>query len=68
MTINLVLDDKLIIEAQKIGNHKTKEGVVLAALKEYIIHKRQLKIKKLFGKIKFDEDYDHIREIKMKEE
>ncbi|MFC2159128.1 type II toxin-antitoxin system VapB family antitoxin [Actinomycetota bacterium] len=59
MTANFILSDKLVIEAKKIGNHKTKEEAVSAALKQYIINKRQLKIVKLFGKIKFDEDYDH---------
>jgi hypothetical protein len=61
MNANVVLSDKLILEAQKIGNHKTKEEAVSAALKEYIVCKRQLKIEKLFGKIKFDEDYNHKR-------
>ena len=61
MNANVVLSDKLILEAQKIGNHKTKEEAATAALKEYIMFKRQLKIEKLFGKIKFDEDYNHKR-------
>ena len=41
MATNLALDDKLIIEAQKIGNHKTKKEAVSTALKEYIMHKRR---------------------------
>ena len=61
MATNLALDDKLIIEAQKIGNHKTKKEAVSVALKEYIVHKRQLEIEKLFGEIEFDKNYDYKR-------
>ena len=61
MATNLALDDKLIIEAQKIGNHKTKKEAVSTALKEYIVHKKQLEIEKLFGEIEFDKNYDYKR-------
>ena len=46
MATNLALDDKLIIQAQKAGHHKTKKDAVMAALKEYIAHKKQLEITK----------------------
>jgi len=59
MATNLALDDKLIIQAQKVGHHKTKKEAVMAALKEYIAHKRQLKILKVFGTIDFDQNYDY---------
>lgn len=59
MATNLALDDKLILLAQKIGHHKTKREAVTAALKEYIAHKKQLVIKKMFGTIDFDADYDY---------
>lgn len=59
MATNLALDDKLIIQAQKVGRHKTKKEAVMAALKEYIVHKKQLEITKLFGTIAFDKDYDY---------
>ena len=61
MATNLALDDQLIIEAQKIGNHKTKKEAVSVALKEYIVHKKQLEIEKLFGEIEFDKNYDYKR-------
>ena len=44
MATNLALDDKLISEAQKIGNHKTKKSAVTEALKEYIQRRKQLQI------------------------
>ncbi|MCK4917518.1 MAG: type II toxin-antitoxin system VapB family antitoxin [Candidatus Omnitrophica bacterium] len=59
MATNLALDDKLIMQALKVGHHKTKREAVTAALKEYIAHKKQLTIKKLFGAIDFDPNYDY---------
>ncbi len=59
MTTNLVLDEKLISQAQKVGNHKTKKDAVTTALQEYIARKRQLEIVELFGKINFDNNYDY---------
>ncbi|HJW86039.1 MAG TPA: type II toxin-antitoxin system VapB family antitoxin [Candidatus Brocadiaceae bacterium] len=59
MTTNLVLDEKLIFQAQKIGNHKTKKDAVTTALKEYIARKKLLEITELFGKINFDNNYDY---------
>jgi Arc/MetJ family transcription regulator len=59
MATNLALDDNLIIQAQKIGHHRTKKEAVMIALKEYIAHKKQLKILDLFGRIDFNEKYDY---------
>lgn len=59
MATNLALDDKLILQAQKAGHHKTKKEAVTAALKEYIAHKKQMEIINLFGKVDFDKNYDY---------
>ena len=59
MATNLALDDKLIIQAQKVGHHKTKKEAVTSALKEYIIHKKQLEVTKLFGTITIDRSFDY---------
>jgi len=59
MATNLALDDNLIIQAQKIGHHRTKKEAVMIALKEYVAHKKQLKILDLFGRIDFNEKYDY---------
>lgn len=58
MATNLALDDKLINEALAAGRHKSKKEAVTAALKEYIAHKKQLNIFKLFGRVDFDDTYD----------
>jgi len=59
MATNLALDDSIIVQAQKIGHHRTKKEAVMVALKEYIAHKRQLEILSMFGKIDFDEKYNY---------
>ncbi len=59
MATNLALDDKVIMQALKVGHHKTKKEAVMAALKEYIAHKKQLDIFKLFGLINFDKHYEY---------
>jgi len=41
MATNLALDDKLIEEAQRAGNHKTKKEAVTAALAEYVKRRKQ---------------------------
>lgn len=59
MATNLAVDDRLIAQAQKIGQHKTKKEAVTIALKEYIAHKKPLAIKKVFGTIDIDHGYDY---------
>ncbi len=59
MATNLAIDDRLILEAQNIGKHKTKKSAVTEALKEYIQRRKQLEIIKLFGKINYEKDYDY---------
>lgn len=59
MATNLAIDDGLILEAQKIGGHRTKKSAVTEALKEYIQRRRQLQVTALFGKIDSAADYDY---------
>ena len=59
MATNLALDDNLILEAQKIGQHKTKRDAVTQALVEYIQKHKQDEIQELFGKIEYDSSYDY---------
>ncbi len=59
MATNLAIDGSLILEAQKIGKHKTKKSAVTEALKEYIQRRKQLGIAELFGKIDYDDDYNY---------
>ncbi|MEQ8471081.1 MAG: type II toxin-antitoxin system VapB family antitoxin [Marinoscillum sp.] len=59
MATNLDIDQKLLEEAVKYGNHKTKKSAVNEALAEYVQKKKQLGITKLFGTIDYDENYDY---------
>ena len=60
MTIKLEIDDALLEEAQRIGNHKTKADVVTVALEQYIErHKQQEELISMFGTIDYDPDYHY---------
>jgi Arc/MetJ family transcription regulator len=59
MPTNLAIDDRLLLKAQRIGAFKTKKATVTEALKEFIRHRKQQEILKVFGKIDFDPKYDH---------
>lgn len=59
MATNLAIDDNLLLEAQKIGGHKTKKETVTEALKKYIQLHKQLEIIELFDKIDYEPDYDY---------
>jgi len=56
---NITLDDKLIEEARKAGRHRTKQGAVTAALREYVKYRKQLAILDLVGKVDLDPACDH---------
>lgn len=64
MATNLAISDKLIIEALKLGKHKTKKEAVTAALQEYIARIKQAEMIDMFGKVDFDESYDYKAERK----
>jgi hypothetical protein len=59
MPTNLALDDRLIDEARRIGNHATKKEAVNAALDEYIRRRKQLEILDHFGTVDYDPTYDY---------
>jgi hypothetical protein len=66
MATNLGINDKLVVEAQKRGKHKSKKDAVNAALGEYIRLKKQEDLFNLFGKIDFDPAYDYKAERRRK--
>ena len=53
MATNLAIDDKLIDEARRIGNYKTKREAVTAALDEFIRRRKQLEILDHFRHYRF---------------
>lgn len=56
---SIVLDNKLIAEARKYSNVKTKKGTIELALKEFIRLNGRKKLTNLKGKLQFKEDYDY---------
>ena len=59
MPTNLALDDRLIAEALRLGKHKTKKEAVTAALKEYVVKRRQWAALDAMGTVDFDPRYDY---------
>jgi Arc/MetJ family transcription regulator len=59
MPTNLAIDDRLLNEALKIGEQKTKKATVNQALTEYIQRRKQRRVVELFGQIDFDPRYDY---------
>jgi hypothetical protein len=59
MATNLDIDPKLLVEAKRIGKHKSKREAVNAALSEYILRRKQLGILDLVGKVEWDPTYDY---------
>jgi hypothetical protein len=57
MAIKLSIDENLLNEAKVIGNHKTNEEAVNAALHEYIQRRKQEQIFLMFGKVQYDFQY-----------
>jgi hypothetical protein len=52
------LDDSLIEEAVRVGDHQTKEEAVIAALQEYVQARKRQEIFELVGKVDYHADYD----------
>ena len=59
MATNLALDDRLIVQAQRVGKHKSKKDAVNAALTEYVQRRKQLRILDHFGTFDFDPSYNY---------
>lgn len=59
MRTNIVLDDKLVEEAFKYVNVKTKRDLVDYALRELVEHHRKLDMRKIRGKVGIRSDYDY---------
>jgi Arc/MetJ family transcription regulator len=59
MPTNLELDDALVAEAKKLGNHRTKRAAVNEALKEYVARRKRRRVLSLFGKLDWEPKYDY---------
>ncbi len=64
MRTNIVIDDKLIADAQKLTGIKTKKGVVEEGLRLLLRIKRQASVRKWRGKLPWEENLDSMRKDK----
>lgn len=62
MAINLGIDKKLLEEAMKAGEHKSKKDTVNEALKEYVMRRKRRDVLSLFGKVEMKTSYDYKKE------
>ena len=56
---NLAIDTTLLKGAYEIGGLETEEATVNLALEEFIKKRKIEEVLELFGKIEYDDDYDH---------
>jgi len=61
MRTNIEIDDKLMREAMRSANTKTKRETVEAGLRMLVRLKRQAGIRKLRGKIRWEGDLNEMR-------
>jgi Arc/MetJ family transcription regulator len=61
MRTNIVIDDQLIADVQKITGIKTKKGVVEEGLKLLLRLKRQQLVRNLRGKLKWTGNLEPMR-------
>jgi len=64
--LDFSIDDNLIEEARRLGEHKTAEEAVTAALEEYVRWLKQMRILEQFGTVDFDSEYDYKAERRRK--
>lgn len=53
MPTTIRVDENLVREAQRLGNHSSKQAAVEEALREYVQRRRQSEIIQLFGQIDY---------------
>ncbi len=61
MRTNIILDNRLVSEAQKLTGISTKKGIVEEGLKVLIRLRKQEAVKSWRGKLRWDDDLDAMR-------
>jgi Arc/MetJ family transcription regulator len=59
MPTKVKLNDKMVAEAVRLGNFKTKQEALNVALAEFVQRRNRLRILELAGKIEFRPDWDY---------
>lgn len=61
MRTNVVLDDRLVDEAMRLSDCRTKRELIHRSIEEFVKRRRQRRILDLAGKIKWEGDLDALR-------
>jgi Arc/MetJ family transcription regulator len=61
MRTNIVIDDQLLAAAQRATGIKTKKGVVEEGLRALVRLRRQARIKRWRGRLRWEGDLDRMR-------
>lgn len=59
MRTNIVIDEALLKEAFRYSRAKTKKGLIHDALRRFVEEHRRMDLRKLKGKVHFQNDYDY---------
>ncbi|MBI3354236.1 MAG: type II toxin-antitoxin system VapB family antitoxin [Nitrospirae bacterium] len=59
MRTNIVIDERLFMEALKYSKSKTKKDLIKEALQKFIDDHKRMDLRRLRGKIHFKNDYDY---------
>jgi len=59
MRTNIVMDEKLVVEAQRLTGIRTKKALVDEALRTLIALRMRRNLSDLAGRIRFADGYDH---------
>lgn len=61
MATPLVLDDRLVADAMRLGGHESREAAVTAALEEYVHRRRHVDVLDRFESVDCEFNDDHPR-------
>ena len=59
MATNLSIDPRLLERAVEMSGERTKKAAVTLALTEFIARRQQVRLRKLFGKLRWNADFDY---------
>lgn len=59
MATNLSLDPELLERALAVSGERTKKAAVTRALIEFIARREQIRVRELFGKLRWNLDFDY---------
>ena len=62
MATNLSIDPRLLERAVEVSGERTKKAAVTLALTEFIARRQQVRLRRLFGKLRWNPKFDYKKE------